>query len=207
MADIFSFLCAHAQDAHYLFFGMLLLAGVNVPLSEDLILLMAGALASLCLPNEVMHLYAWVFLGCFISGSEAYWIGRVFGKKLYGTPLFRKIITPQKIENLKSKYERFGIWTFIVGRFIPCGFRNALFITSGMGKMSYRVFVMRDGIASLISSACLFTAGFQGAAHHEALFSFFKQFHILFLLLIGLIILYFIFSKAINKRASNETAS
>ena len=136
MESIFNFICLHIHDAYWILFLLLLLAGMNIPISEDLILLTGGALASTCLETsaQVWHLYFWIFLGCWVSAWEAYWLGRLLGPKLYEIKWFSRFITAKRISALHHYYERFGILTFIVGRFVPGGVRNALFMTSGLGR-------------------------------------------------------------------------
>lgn len=167
MIELFNFVCQHADNAPYIFFGLLLLAGLNVPISEDLLLLTAGALASRCLPDQYLNLYLWLLFGCIFSGWETYWLGRLFGPKLYEIRWFRHLITPERIAKLQLTYEKFGIFTFILGRFIPGGVRNALFITSGMGKMPFALFVKRDFVASLISSSAIYSLGYTCGQHYE----------------------------------------
>lgn len=177
MIEIFNLICEHADHAHYIFLGLLFLAGLNVPISEDLLLLTAGALVGRCIPDQYVHLYIWMFIGCWISGWEAYWIGRLLGPKLYNIRWFRHIITPQRIEKLHHYYEKFGIFTFIVGRFIPGGVRNALFITSGMGKMPFLLFIFRDFVAALISTSVIFYIGFVFAQNYELLANLFIRYN------------------------------
>lgn len=182
MEEIFNYLCQNAPHAHYLFFGLLMLAGLNIPISEDLLLLMSGVIAALCLNDHFVSLYLWMFAGCFLSGMEAYWIGRILGPRLYRLPFFKKFITEERVANLHTYYERFGVFTFIIGRFIPCGFRNALFMSAGMGKMPFLTFISRDFFAALLSSVVLYSIGFQSAAHYQELFTFFQSYSKLFFL-------------------------
>jgi membrane-associated protein len=198
MDSIFNFICLNAPNAYWILFLLLLLAGLNVPVSEDLILLTGGALASTCLSTtaEVWHLYVWLYLGCWLSAWEAYWLGRLLGPKLYDIKWFNRFITPQRIATLHHYYEKFGIFTFIVGRFFPGGIRNALFITSGLGKMPFQKFILRDGLACLISSSSLFYLGYIFGQNHELLIHYFKRYELivatLFILIIStLIALYY----------------
>lgn len=192
MEELFQYICAHAIYAHYLFFGLLVLTGFNVPISEDLLLLMAGVIANLCIPEQVFHLYIWLFAGCIISGWIAYWLGRLFGQHLYKIPFLKSVVTPSKIHKLQGYYERFGVFAFIIGRFIPCGFRNALFITSGMGRMPFPLFVFRDFVGALIASATLYTIGYHSATFADELFIFFHRYE--FFALICAVSLIFLFS-------------
>lgn len=160
MDDILNFICQHAHSAHWMIFLLLLLAGLNVPISEDILLLGSGAIASTCIPEHTVHLFLWTWAGCWISAWEAYWIGRLLGPKLYTIKWFGHIITPKRIEKLHHYYEKFGIFAFIVGRFCPGGVRNALFMTSGLGKMPFATFLLRDGIACAISASTIFYIGY-----------------------------------------------
>lgn len=199
MDTIFTFICQHAEHAHYIFFGLLFLAGLNVPISEDLLLLTGGAIASRCLPDQYVHLYVWMFFGCWISGWEAYWIGRYFGPKLYNLRWFNKVITPERIAKLHVYYERFGIFTFIVGRFIPGGVRNALFITSGMGKMPFLLFAGRDFVASLISTSIVFYLGFAFGENYELIVDYMNRYNkiAVVILAIALIVTYIKMKKPV----------
>lgn len=189
MESILPFICYYADYAPHIFLGLSLLAGLNIPISEDLLLLTAGAFASRCTPENYLPLYGWVFLGCWISGWEAYWLGRYFGPKLYQIRWFKQIITEERIATLHTYYERFGIWTFIVGRFIPGGVRNTLFITSGMGKMPFSLFIARDFIASLISTTVIFSCGYQFGENYELISDYAIRYHRIVLAIIVTIII------------------
>lgn len=167
MESVLTFICQHAHSAHWMIFLLLMLAGLNVPISEDILLLSAGAIASTCIPDHALNLFLWTWAGCWISAWEAYWLGRLLGPKLYSIRWFRYVITPERIARLHYYYEKFGVFAFIVGRFCPGGVRNALFITSGLGKMPFATFLLRDGIACAISSTTLFTIGYRlGENYH-----------------------------------------
>lgn len=169
MQEIFNYVCQNADQAHYIFVGLLFLAGLNIPISEDLLLLTAGALVSRCIPDQYFHLYLWMFFGCWLSGWEAYWLGRLFGPRLYTLPIFCHLINPKRIEKLHYYYEKFGIWTFVVGRFCPGGVRNALFITSGMGKMPFLLFILRDFIGVILSTNVIFYLGYLFGKNYETI--------------------------------------
>ncbi|MEI8365156.1 MAG: DedA family protein [Parachlamydiaceae bacterium] len=167
-----SFACEHAHSAHWIFFLLLMLAGMSLPISEDIILLTGGAIASTCIPNETLYLYLWIYAGCWISAWEAYGIGRYLGPKLYEIRWFRYMISPEKIQRLHHYYEKFGVWTFVVGRFIPGGVRNALFMTAGLGKMPFLTFILRDGFALCISSSTIFYIGYSFGENYQTIIHF-----------------------------------
>lgn len=187
MTEIFAFICEHVDHAPYIFLGLLFLAGLSVPISEDLLLLTAGALVSRCAPDEYFYLYGWMFIGCWMSGWEAYWMGRLLGPKLYEIRWFKHLITPERIAKLHYYYEKFGIWTFIVGRFIPGGIRNALFITSGMGKMPFLLFTARDFVAALISTNVVYFLGYFFGRNYEVIAAYVIRYNRIAFLMVALI--------------------
>lgn len=195
MESLLNFACEHAHSAYWIFFLLLMLAGLNIPISEDIILLTGGAIASICIPEHAWHLYFWIFAGCWISAWEAYAIGRKLGPKLYDVRWFKHYITRERISRLHHYYEKFGVFTFIVGRFIPGGVRNALFMSAGLGKMPFLTFILRDGIACLISTSTLFWLGFYFSANYRMIADYIKTYNeiallvLLSALLIGVILI------------------
>lgn len=191
MEEIFEFVCLHAHSAQYIFLGLLILAGLNIPISEDFLLITAGALVSRCIPDHYFKLYFWMFFGCWISGFEAYWIGRLLGPKLYGLWGFRHFVNPERIEKLHHYYEKFGIWTFIICRFIPGGVRNALFITAGMGKMPFLLFIFRDFVAAALSTSVIFYIGYVFGESYETLSIYLQRYNQAALLILAFLVIAF----------------
>jgi membrane-associated protein len=184
MESIIAFATEHAESAHWLFAFLILLGGLNVPISEDVVMISAGALASTLIPEIASYQYFILFLVCWIAAWEAYWIGRLLGPKLYNIRWFNRILTPKKIERLHHYYEKFGILTFIVGRFIPGGVRNGLFMTAGLGKMPFKIFILRDLLACFISTAFLFSMGYYFGQHSSEIIAGFQAYqHVIMLIL------------------------
>lgn len=67
----------YAPFAHFLIFGFLMLGGLNVPISEDVMLIIGGVVASTCVPENTTILWVWLYFGCILSAWEAYWLGRL----------------------------------------------------------------------------------------------------------------------------------
>lgn len=185
MEEIFHYICSHAHDAYWIIFLLFMLAGFSLPISEDILLLGGGAIASLCIPEHTLKLYLWMFVGSYISAWEAYAIGRFLGPNLFQYPFFRSVITPHRLELLRTYYAKFGIFTFIVGRFCPGGIRNALFMSSGLTKMPFHLFILRDGIACLISTSIIFNLGYHFASNIDTILFYVRRYENFF---IGIII-------------------
>ena len=187
MESILSYICEHADKAALILCFLILLSGCNIPISEDLVLITGGTIASTCAPNQTYFLYVCLFFSAWISAWEAYWIGRILGPKLYTIRWFKHFITKKRIEKLHTYYERFGIWVFIFGRFFPGGVRNALFITSGLGKMPFHLFILRDCVGCILQTLTMFTLGYQFGEHYDIIIKKVKEYEID--TIIGLILL------------------
>lgn len=160
MIELFlQFVAEHEAFTRLIFFCLLLLAGLSLPISEDILLLLAGFLAASGPVDEIFPFYLTMYLGCWISAWEAYALGRFLGPKVYDLPLLRHMITESRVKKFNEYLEHFGIFTFIVGRFIPGGVRNVIFMGAGLGKMPFLTFILRDGFACIISSMTLFYIG------------------------------------------------
>ncbi|NGX60587.1 MAG: Inner membrane protein [Chlamydiae bacterium] len=160
MDSLLIFVQDHAQYAHWVLFGLLMLAGLNLPVSEDLLVVLSGVLASNFVPENVWKLFTAVFLGAFLSDWIGYWIGRLWGKNLWKIRWFANFFPDRRLKQIEVYYKKYGILTLLFGRFIPFGVRNALFFTAGMGKISFRKFLLCDGVACLTSNAILFTLSY-----------------------------------------------
>jgi membrane-associated protein len=182
------FICEHATYAPYIFFGLIMLSGFNIPISEELMILIAGALGSICghETNVIIYLYVWVFFACWLSAWEAYWLGRWLGPKLFTLKWFRHIITETRLKKFGHYIERFGVFAFLIGRFIPCGVRNTLFMTSGVIKMPFGLFLMRDFGACLLACSTWFYLGHLFGGSYKVILEIFKVYEKI--LLVGIIL-------------------
>ena len=199
LESFFFYICEHIHYAPWIFFILLLLTGLCIPISEDLLLLIGGAIASTCLQEHALDLYIWLFLGSLLAAWEAYWIGRLFGPNLYKIRFFQSILMPHRLETLRHYYAKFGIWTFIFGRFCPGGIRNALFMSSGLSKIPFHHFIFRDTPGCMISTLTFFFLGYKFGQHFDLMINYFNQythwffFAIFVLIAVGLI--YFLYHR------------
>jgi len=155
MPDFFAFLSGYLNYYPLAALVCLLLAGCNIPISEDLIIITGAILSEenhfLLVPNLIA-----IFIGVIASDFLVYWIGTRVRKGTAKSSYFSAIIPEHAMEKMHDKLDRYGILTFIVCRFIPFGVRNTLFFTSGFFNLRLRVFALYDIIAALISVNTLF---------------------------------------------------
>lgn len=173
------YLFKHAFYAHYLIFGALLLAGLNIPFSEDLLIVGSALIASLVVPQNVFLIYFWLFLGCYLSDVTAYFLGRFFGPKLSKFKWFKKNMSEKRLSKINHFLGKYGFLTFFVGRLIPFGVRNCLFLTVGMGKMKFARFAIIDVFATLLSSGGLFYLTYTFGKNYKNIYNTLELFNII----------------------------
>ena len=157
MDSIIEFITSHAGHAHWLIFFLNLTCWLQSAHRPRLLLIISAVLAATVVPENTLALFFAVFLGALFSASIAYWIGRSLGPKLFRFPFFSRLLTPQRLENIKKFHEKFGLWSLIIGRFIPFGVRNCIFMSSGLSKMPFSRFILRDALACFLWSSVSFS--------------------------------------------------
>lgn len=178
MDGLVEFITQHASKAHWFIFIALLLAGCNIPVSIDVVMILSAVLAASFVPEHKYLLFASVLFGCSFSAWIAYGLGRFIGPRLTNTRLFSKLLSSQRLEKIKGFYAKYGIWTFIVGRFIPFGVRNCIFMTSGMSKMPFKTFALRDAVGCTIWTTCCFTIFYLIGQNFQMIWGYVKTFNI-----------------------------
>ncbi len=200
-----TFVFSNAPIAHWVFFFALLLAGLNIPISADLVILSAALLAANVVPENTLILFLSVFLGCLFSAWVSYWVGRTVGPQVLKIPFFAKLLPEKRLQKTRVFYEKYGLWALIVGRFIPFGVRNCIFMSSGMSKIAFPKFVIRELIACLLWSLSLFYVFFTLGQNYSALYEKLKTFNILIFLILAVALMAFLWYKKKRKQNHSRT--
>lgn len=136
-------------------FVALCIAGLNIPVSEDLIIILSAGICrednSLLVPTLIA-----IYTGVVVSDVMVYWEGFAVSKGLLNFKWLKKAMASNKIKVMTRKLEKHGAITFITTRFIPLGVRNALFLTSGLLNLKFLKFLRFDMVAALLSNMTLF---------------------------------------------------
>lgn len=204
MESIIAFIAEHAHQAHWFFFIAILLAGINFPVSIDVIVLASALLAATIIPEHTWLLFITVSVGCYLSAWIAYWVGRLLGRFLPRFKLFNNILSPKRIERTKTFYEKYGLWTILIGRFIPFGVRNCLFMSTGMSKFSFGKFILRDALACSIWSSVAFFTFYSLGQNYKVLYHYLKTFNVLIFSVFAVTIICFIWYKRKKRHASTQ---
>lgn len=202
MESIIQFIFENAVHAHWIVFSLLMLAGLNVPISEDLMIIFSAVIAATLVPENTYKLFLGVFLGCYLSDWVCYWIGRKFGPKLWNYRWFAKTFDRKRIDQITAYYAKYGFLTLLIGRFIPFGVRNGLFLTAGLGKMPFNRFLLSDGIACLLSNTTLFCLAYMVGKNYELLLGRLKMFNIFLFSAFAVALIGFIWYKRRKKQAT-----
>jgi membrane protein DedA with SNARE-associated domain len=203
MQALIDYIVIHSEQAYLFVFGAILLAGLNIPISLDIIMILSAFLAAQIIPEQMISLYLSLFLGCYFSAWIAYGMGRLLGKHLMRYRWFASLFPEKRMQNIKDFYEKHGFWTLALGRFIPFGVRNCIFMTTGMSKMSFTKFAIRDLFASFFWSSSTFFLFYSLGKNFDLLCSYAKTFNFLLFTAFGVTVIGLIWYKR-KKRARKK---
>ncbi len=179
----------HAHHAHWYIFGAIILAGFNVPLSADLLILLSAFIAATILPEHTWHLLISVILGCYLSAWCAYWTGRLFGAKLSRFKWFGSTFNINRMKKIRNFYEKYGFLTLLIGRFIPFGVRNCIFMSSGMSRFNFFRFIFMDAFACLLWSGLYFYLFYNFSQFYTVISQHFKTANFFVLIVFGVTVI------------------
>ena len=202
MDSILAFFSSYISYWPLVCFSALFLAGFNLPISEDVLIVMSALIAyedrALLIPN-----YIALYAGIYISDIICYWMGRLIGQGVLKIKFFTKALSKSKMDFLSKKLEKHGFLTFIVTRFIPFGMRNALFMTSGFTMLPFPKFMLFDSIAAFLSSITLYSLVlFIGESAKEG----FKVVGIILFIIVWGVALFFIIKKIVEHKKKKKLA-
>jgi membrane-associated protein len=136
---------------------LLLLTGVGSPMTEDLLLLVAGYLVS-------AEVFSWrvvlplSYVGVVGTDCMYYTYGRKLRAHSLRGGFIRRIIRPARVRLATRWFARFGSGLVFVARFVP-GTRMVTFVTAGAYGVPLWRFVLLDALASAIWVPLLLVAG------------------------------------------------
>lgn len=169
----------HLAYAPLIAFCLILLAGMNLPISTDVILVTSAFIAGSVAPHLTLPLYFSILLGSYFSAWISYWFGRLIGTYMLKFSLFQKMFPSARLEKIERFYKKRGLLVLIFGRFIPFGTRNCLFMSAGLSKASFPKFALRDAIACPIWATTTFFLFYSLGANYQLLIHYLKMFNLI----------------------------
>ena len=98
------------------------------------------------------------FLGSVLGDSVGYWTGRGMGKTLFGREKSR-IFKPSRVEKAKHFFEKYGVKTVVLARFVPI-VRTFAPLVVGATEMPYRKFLPFSILGGLLWITSMVLAGY-----------------------------------------------
>lgn len=143
--------------------ALLAAAGLGVPISEDLTLLLGGALAA----RGVTHYWPTLLSGyCGVLFGDCliqHW-GRRLGPAAYQHQRVQKVLSLERQEKLRSHYARHGFLTVVVGRHTPM-LRAPIFFLAGASGVPFWKFLLADAVSAAFTVPLVVTLGYKFAEH------------------------------------------
>ena len=127
-----------------------------------------------------------------LKNTSQLYLGRFLGDRIFQIPFLNKMVNKEKIKVISSYYHKYGLVTLLLGRFIPFGVRNGLFLTAGIGKMNPIKFALSDLMACTISSLLYFYLYY---TFGNEVIKYIKHSNIIIFLLAILILIIFLIKK------------
>lgn len=182
MFDIKDMLTGMAPYVQFISCGLLVLSGLNLPISEDMVIIISASIAATVIPHNLFYIFAGCLLGAYMSDIVSYSIGRFGIKKLLYSPFLvrLKFIDPAslelKISTMTRYFNRYGGKTLFFGRFIPMGMRNVIFMTCGFIKMKVPKFLIIDFCAVTCTSFILFSLGYTFGNNYAVILPYLERY-------------------------------
>lgn len=120
-------------------------------LPGDSLLFATGAMAALGSFN-IWIILPLMVLAAVVGDNSNYWIGHFFGEAMIANPKIP--IKKEHIEKTKKFFDKYGVKTIILARFVPI-VRTFTPFVAGVGRMNYRTFLPFD-IAGGVAWVSLF---------------------------------------------------
>jgi membrane protein DedA with SNARE-associated domain len=141
-------------------FAALVAAGVGFPMPEEIPIVAAGAATGHSAQDPTSWLRWWLLLpvcilGVVISDGLLYLVGRVFGLGLLKFPLVARILPRDRLLRIQNNFRRYGVLILLFARFLP-GIRSPIFLTAGIMRLSWRRFLLADGLYAIPGVSLLF---------------------------------------------------
>ena len=143
--------------------GVLSAAGLGVPISEDLTLLLAGGLASRGV-TAYWPTLAVGYFGVLIGDALIHQWGKRMGPRAYAAPLVQKALSLERQEKLRQHFAKHSFLTIIVGRHTPF-LRAPVFFLAGASGVPFAVFLLADAVSAIVTVPIVVTLGFKFGQH------------------------------------------
>jgi membrane protein DedA with SNARE-associated domain len=174
MPDVLQFLLGE-HGSLMVIVVLLIVAGLGLPIPEDIMLFSAGVLVH---RGEISYLAALVgcAVGVFIGDTTIFLIARRLGPSALGRRPLRWLITPERRELVEDKFARYGNVIVFMGRHMA-GLRAPIFAMAGMHQMPITKFWLWDGLGLCVSAPVVIGIGWWFADNLDKALEILGRFH------------------------------
>ncbi|MDP7030019.1 MAG: DedA family protein [Phycisphaerales bacterium] len=159
-----------SEDGPWLLFGVIMLAGVGIPISEEILIVPAGFL----IERGVLPLWGTIaaaWAGVVLADLIWMLLVRRFAHRLLGVRFFRRMFHPRRVLEIKYLLDRWGAWVIIMGRILPAA-RTPVITAAGLAHMPVGRFMLGECVGAAKSVAWQLFLGWLiakglGASVHE----------------------------------------
>jgi membrane protein DedA with SNARE-associated domain len=137
---------------------VLFVAGLGVPIPEEVPVIASGALAHESVVRWWIALPV-CLLGVLAGDTVLYWVGHHWGERILDWRLVRHVLRRQREAALLDAYRRHGVKIVFLARHVT-GVRAAAFLTAGIARIPFWKFLAVDGVAALIGVPITFGLAF-----------------------------------------------
>jgi membrane-associated protein len=134
-----------------------LLVGFFLP--GDSLLLAAGIFAATPgAPIQIIPTILVFIAGSFLGDQLGYWVGRLAGPRVFNRPQSR-FFDPANVEKAKAFFDKYGVLTIIVARFVPV-VRAFAPTMAGVTKLNYALFMGLSAVGAILWGAGVTSLGY-----------------------------------------------
>lgn len=138
---------------------VLVVAGLGVPVPEEIVLLTSGLLSSHG-TLEFWKALAACWAGIVVGDSIIYLVGSRLGLRALEHPWFRRLFTPRLTGWVERHFKRHGVLTVAAARHLA-GVRAPTFLVAGMTRLAYWKFALTDALSALVTVPLMVWLGFR----------------------------------------------
>jgi membrane protein DedA with SNARE-associated domain len=146
-----------AQGSYGLMFAALILAGMGVPLPEDIVFISGAILAERGVTSLSMTVLV-LAVGTLLGDTVLFFLARRIGPAIYERKFVKRVMPPERREWVEERIRRYGGWVVFFARHVA-GFRGPTFAICAIHGISYPVFIACDAIALAVSMPLFMALG------------------------------------------------
>jgi membrane protein DedA with SNARE-associated domain len=140
-----------ASDGPWFLFGVIMLAGVGLPISEEILIVPAGFL----IERGVLPLWwtvAAAWTGVVLADLIWMLLVRRFAHRLLSIHFFRRMFHPRRLLEIKYLLDKWGAGVIIMGRILPAA-RTPVITAAGLAHMPIGKFMLGECVGAAKSVA------------------------------------------------------